>query len=245
MGIIIFNNLSSKDYGILVEHPPGYQFPQKDYDMVHIPGRNGDLVIDNESYQNVERKYEIAIGSLSEKFTPQANRIAEWLHSANGYARLEDSYEPEYYRMALFKDQGEIDNILFHAGRITISFDCKPQRFLKSGDETITIEDSAVLRNPTIYKSNPIITVYGTVTGGIAEVINIGDYSVGINAIDEYVTIDSSIFDVYKKTPTGIVNKNSTVNFTNGYPKIQKGDVPITFTSGITKVEVVPRWWTL
>jgi phage-related protein len=147
--------------------------------------------------------------------------------------------------MALFKDQGEIDNILFHAGRITISFDCKPQRFLKSGDETITIEEGITLRNPTIYKANPIITVYGTVTGGIAEVINIGDYSVSINEIDEYVTIDSSIFDVYKKTPTGIVNKNSTVNFTNGYPKIQKGEVPITFTSGITKVEVVPRWWTL
>lgn len=242
MGIIIFNNLSSKDYGILVEHPPGYQYPQKDYETVHIPGRNGDLVIDNDSYQNIDRKYEIAVGSLMEKFTPMANRISEWLHSANGYARLEDSYEPEYYRMALYKEQAEIENILFHAGRAKITFDCKPQRFLKSGDETIEINDTVVLCNPTNFASSPIITVYGSGAGAFS----IGDYSVTINSIDEYVTIDSSIFDIYKGSGASKVNKNNTVNLgTTGYPTLKPGDNSIGFAGGITKLEVIPKWWTL
>ncbi|MEY8515320.1 hypothetical protein AALC25_00060 [Lachnospiraceae bacterium 29-84] len=135
MGIIVFNGKSSKDYGIQVEHPPGYQTPARDYEMIHVPGRNGDILIDNGSFQNVDREYQIAVGSKGEDFTGMANKISEWLHSASGYARLEDSYEPEYYRMASCADGITVENLLRHAGRATLTFNCKPQRFLKSGED--------------------------------------------------------------------------------------------------------------
>lgn len=137
MGIVIFDGRSSKNYGIQVEHPPGYQTPARDYEMVHIPGRNGDLLIDNGSYQNVSREYEIAVGSEDGDFTEMANRIAEWLHSAPGYARLEDSYEPGYYRMAACSEGITVENLEQHAGRAKAVFNCKPQRFLKSGEEAV------------------------------------------------------------------------------------------------------------
>lgn len=238
MGIVIFNGWSSADLGIVVEHPPGYQTPQRDYDMVHIPGRNGDLVIDSGSYQNVERTYQIAIGNRLEKFAEMANRIAEWLHNAKGYARLEDSYEPEYYRLALYSNSADIENILQHAGRTTISFNCKPQRFLKSGDETLQITETTKIKNPTGFTALPIITVYGSGSG----VLNVGDYKVSLTDINGYVVIDSDIQDVYK----GSDNKNPTATFTDGgFPKLVAGENRISFTNGITKVEVVPKWWTL
>lgn len=239
MGVIMYNGESSVDYGILVEHPPGYRIAQRDYEKIHIPGRNGDLIIDNGSYQNVPVTYQIAVGNRKKAFVEMANKISEWLNSASGYARLEDSYEPEYYRLAAYQDETNIENILFHAGRTTINFDCKPQRFLKSGDNAIEFTGQSSLRNPTSFKSLPIITVYGTGEG----VLNIGDNVVHILSIDEYVVINSEIQDAYK----GSINKNSTIDFGNNneFPVLSEGNNYINFNGQITKVEVVPKWWTL
>ena len=69
---------------------PGYETPEKDYEVTHIPGRNGDIYVDKGSYKNVSRSYDIAIGAENKDFTIMANFISEWLNSASGYAKLED-----------------------------------------------------------------------------------------------------------------------------------------------------------
>lgn len=237
MGIVIFNHVSSKDYGIQVEHPPEYQTPARDYELIHIPGRNGDLVIDNGSYQNVNRSYQIAIGDERRDFTDMANIIAEWLHSASGYARLEDSYEPEYYRMAMFQSELSIENIMQHAGRVTVEFNCKPQRFLKSGEEILQLPLDAVLRNPTGFHSLPSITVYGSGQGELA----VNGQSIAITNINGFIVLDSDIQDAYK----GSVNRNSDIILYNGFPRFIPGENNITWRGGIKNVEVIPRWWTL
>lgn len=237
MGFIIFNGISSKDYHIQVEHPPGYDTPERDYEVVHVPGRNGDVVIDKGSYQNKDRSYEIAIGSEDRFFPEMANDISEWLHSAVGYARLEDSYEPEYYRMAVYKEETEIENILFHAGRVTVKFNCKPQRFLKAGDMAVKFTSSGILKNPTRQIALPIITVYGSNAG----VLTIGEYIVNISNIRDSVVINSEMQDAYN----GLTNRNADIILTKGFPKLKKGETEISFSGGITSVEVIPKWWTL
>lgn len=237
MGVIIFNGVSSKDYDIQVEHPPGYQTPARDYEVIHIPGRNGDLVIDNGSYQNVKRSYQIAIGDLEKDFTSMANSIAEWLNSASGYARLEDSYEPEYYRMAMFQDEVSIENILQHAGRATIDFNCKPQRFFKSGENPLRLSSPTTLFNPTRFHSLPCITVHGSGNG----ILGIGVYRISISNISGAIILDSDIQDAYY----GTVNRNSDIMLSNGFPELVPGENDITWEGGISYVEVIPRWWTL
>ena len=96
MGVIIFNNKSSADCRIQVAHPPGYAYPERDYTITHIPGRNGDIIQDNGCYKNVERTYEVSFDAPNEDFATYANAVSAWLHSTTGYARLEDSYEPNY-----------------------------------------------------------------------------------------------------------------------------------------------------
>lgn len=237
MGIIIFNNVSSKDYHIQVEHPPEYVFPKRDYIIQHVPGRNGDIVLDTGSYQNAKRTYQIAVGSFEENYTTMVNKISEWLHSASGYARLEDSYEPEYYRLAMYEDEGTIENIFGQAGRTTISFNCKPQRFLKSGDILATFNKGGTLSNPTNFTSLPVITVKGNGNG----VFRIGDFTVIISEINSEIVIDSEIQDCY----SGSNNRNSYVKLNNGFPKIIAGENEISFSGGITSMEVIPKWWTL
>ena len=36
MGVIIYNGVSSEEFAIQVEHPPGYETPEKDYEITHI-----------------------------------------------------------------------------------------------------------------------------------------------------------------------------------------------------------------
>lgn len=237
MGIVIFNGVSSQDYGIQVEHPPGYSTPERDYDQTHVPGRNGDVFIDKGSYKNVNRTYEIAIGDLKKSFSDLSNNISEWLHSTTGYARLEDSYEPEYYRMAVYHEELNITNILFHAGRATINFDCKPQRFLKAGERAVTFNKKSYLLNPTNQLASPIIMVYGNGSGTFL----MGDYGCSISEINGSIVINSEIQDCY----SGTVNRNSDVTLNKGFPKLTSGQNEISFSGGITKMEVVPKWWTL
>lgn len=237
MGIITFNGVSSKDLGIQVEHPPGYQTPVKDYDKIHVPGKNGDVIVYKGSYKNVSRSYGIAIGNLERDYTEMANSVSEWLNSTNGYARLEDSYEPEYYRLAIYEESMSLSNLFHHGGRATINFNCKPQRFLKSGDHKIIISTNTSLKNPTKFDSLPIITVRGS---GSAE-LQIGAYHVSITDIGESIVIDSEIQDCY----SGTINKNPYVKLVNGYPKLSQGVNEISFSGDITEVEVIPKWWTL
>jgi len=266
MGVIIFNGRSSKDRGIEVWAPPNYQIPQKDYETIHIPGRDGDLLIDKNSYKNVSRSYTVSFGQEDKKnFTSLANALAEWLHSASGYARLEDSYEPEYYRLACYQKATEITNAYQIAGSATIEFNCKPQRFLKSGDRPVNfikgkygindsmgqmildsskntvegyIESQRYINNPTQHASSPIIKVYGNGAGEI----QIGNNAITIVSINGYLVIDSDLMEVYKDE----TNCNSKVKFgLNSFPKLRPGINDISFSGEITRLEVIPKWWTI
>ena len=237
MGVIIYNGLSSKDYGIEVETFPTYQTPRKDYDIYHVPGRNGDVFIDTGAYQNVQRKYDISIGTFEIPYTDFANGLSEWLHSTVNYARLEDSYEPDYYRMAVYEEEMEFSNIYNHGGKATITFNCKPQRYLKIGEDPITVTAKTALYNPTHFTALPIIKVYGSGAGKLV----VGNYSVDISKISTSVTINSDIQDAY----SGTTNKNSTITLSNGFPKLLSGLNDISFSGGVTKLEVIPNWWTL
>lgn len=237
MGEIIYNGRSSREIGLEVETFPIYQTPKRSYEKIHIPGRNGDLLIDNGSWENTERTYQIAIGSYQRMYYEMMNAVSEWLHSAISYARLEDSYEPEYYRLAVYLEEVSMSNLFNRAGRATISFDCKPQRFLKIGDRVITLTTSTKIQNPTGFVSLPIITVYGSGSGTLV----VGDYTVQISNIGNQIVIDSEIQDAYWNQ----TNKNSVISVPNGFPQLDVGLTSIGFSGGINRVEVIPKWFTL
>lgn len=56
--------------------------------------------------------------------------IMEWLNSADGYAELTDTYDPQHYYEAVFVDGPEIANSWNKHGRAVVSFRCRPERFL-------------------------------------------------------------------------------------------------------------------
>lgn len=242
MGLIIYNGRSSRDFGLEVWQPPDYQIPEKDYETIHVPGRDGDLIIDKDSFKNVSRTYVVSVSKNGKSgFTSMANALSEWLHSASGYARLEDSYEPDYYRLAAYQKSIGIQNIYNLAGYTTIEFNCKPQRFLKSGDKPVRFDSKSrpYLYNPTEFKARPIIQIYGN---GLGDVL-IGDYKISVTALDGSVKIDCELMEAYKD---GNTNCNRNIQLEkNEFPKLHPGPNKISFTGGIESLEVIPKWWTI
>lgn len=234
MGVIIFNNKSSADCRIQVAHPPGYAYPERDYTITHIPGRNGDIIQDNGCYKNVERTYEVSFDVPNEDFATYANAVSAWLHSTTGYARLEDSYEPDYYRMATYQESNIFESLYNQAGTATIVFECKPQRFLKTGDNIIAIQNSLTIMNPTGFEAYPLFKVTGT-----SGVLTVNGNSIMFSSINDFIMLDCELQDAYKEN----INKNSTISGT--FPVLKPGSNTISWTGGISSVTMKPRWWTI
>jgi phage-related protein len=138
----------------------------------------------------------------------------------------------------MYSDGASVQNILQHAGRVTINFNRKPQRFLKAGETKITFSGSKVISNPTDFPALPLIRVNGTGAG----VLNVGNYKVTISSITNFIDIDSELQDAYY----GATNLNSYITIDNQeFPKLLAGNTTISYTGSITSVEVTPRWWTI
>lgn len=232
--MIWWHGVSSDDVQVIVERFPNINVPARKQEKVSVPGRNGDVLIQEDAFENVVQRYEIHISAEQAKLPRIARMVKEWL-CVKGYQRLEDSYFLDSFRLANFAGSLEIENILNRFGRAAIEFDCKPQRFLHIGEDVTTYTGAGIIINPTPFASAPLIKVNGSGSG----TVTIGDTTVSLTDISEYVMLDCDIQDAYK----GIVNKNSTM--TGSFPKIEGGEQVVSFTGGITSLEITPRWWTL
>ena len=106
-----------------------FSSPDRDVEMVSVPGRNGDLTIDNGRFNNIKVSYDAFI---TKDFDRNIEALRNYLGSLQGYKRLEDTYHADSYRMALFSAGIQPKTIARNlAGDFSIEFDCKPQRWLK------------------------------------------------------------------------------------------------------------------
>lgn len=250
MGSITFNGVSSESLGIKVWTFPTYVTPEKEVTSVHIPGRNGDIVIDSGAYKNVTRSYQISLYSKAlytpssptvMTYTELANKISNWLQSAEGYAVLSDTYEPDYYRMAMYVQETSIQNVLNQAGIATIDFICKPQRFLFSGDAEKSFSSSSTITNPTTFASKPTLKILGNGTATInGRRVTVSGMSSGVT-----LYVDCDIQDAYYYSGSVAQNANNKISTPDGFPFLKPGSNTISLGSGISSVKVVPKWWTL
>lgn len=161
-----FDNVSSRTYGVYITGEAVYNAPERDVEMITIPGRNGSFALDKGRFQNIEVSYPAGIFADTEADFRQAiSDFRNFLCSRKGYVRLQDEYNPDEYRMAVYKSGLEVTPAMLKAGEFTITFDCKPQRWLTSGESAVTVTSGDELTNPTLFESGPLLEVdgYGTI----------------------------------------------------------------------------------
>lgn len=243
MGLVVYEYLrfdgkSSLDYDVRISGSGTYAAPARDVQSVSVPGRNGDLHIDNGRFSNVKIKYPAYI---TKNFRENFDAFKAFMLSRIGYKKLEDSYHPEYYRMACYSQAVEPKmSTLNRAGSFDLVFDCDPRRFLKSGTRAKVYSGAGIvfnLKNPTEFQAKPLIRAYGTGT------IDINGRTITITQANEYTDINSESENAYK----GSTNCNANITFGNSwhlFPVLVPGLNVISFT-GLTSIEVTPNWWTI
>ena len=293
--MIIWAGTSNLDVGMVVEHYPKVIIPQRSQEVQQVPGRNGNIVLSNGSFENYEQQYSVFldakyIGHL-EQVMP---KIVNWLLGNEGYHRLEDSYFPDVYRMAYYSGGTEFVSIFNEYGEGTLSFNCAPEKFYKEGENPIRLENGQVLRNPSVFDASPLLMVYGSGSGtvlfnnktftlnsfiptGYTNAMNPVYIDVKLHktytyANDMYAyfkvpTVEGSyIYYTYTtKSAVGSGQENFMVMNTDAssgdlggtelpmndkvtgyYEDLKLGKLTtVSWTGGITGVNIVPRWWTI
>ena len=235
MGINYFRyaGKNSTDFGVWISGESTFASPEKDIEAVVIPGKNGTLTIDNGRFHNIAVPYPAFI---IDNFEENFDAFKAFLTSVKGYARLSDTYHPDYFRLARFNSsidpQMTQDN---RHGQFTVTFDCDPRRFLVSGDRALTFTAGSSIRNQTMYDAKPLIRAYGT------GYFSISGIRVNINSANVYTDIDCELQEAYK----GTINCNGNITLVNGeFPILKSGENTIVI-SGLSKIEVTPHWWTI
>lgn len=165
---LVFDGVDSRDYGIYITGDAVFNSPERDVEMIEIPGRNGAYALDKGRFSNIKVSYPAGIaGDTEADFREGVSAFRNALASRKGYKRLEDDYNPDEYRMAVYKSGLEVTPKALKAGEFEITFECMPQRFLKSGETAVEVENGGTIINPTLFESHPLLHLWGYGSIGI------------------------------------------------------------------------------
>lgn len=252
-GMITYGGRNLADFGVYISGNGTFNAPERDVKTVAIPGRNGDLTLDNGRFKNIKIKYPAFI---VDDFFMNTEALRDFLSTFRGYARLEDSYHPEEYRMARISGSFTMKpEDKLRAGKFDLTFDCMPQRWLKSGEVKIdhsfasysSEADSITVMNPTQQSAKPLIRLQSMAVA----YININNIMMKITPTSATaMIIDCELQEAYNEN-TG-ASRNSELELSDGvFPTLDAGLNTVTLTgtgSGMMQasfMRITPRWWRL
>ena len=269
LNYLTYDGVDSRDFGVFLSGEGAFDAPARRGEMISIPGRNGSLFMDEGVFENITVEYPAFIGTGYEAiFRTKLGDLRSALTSRGNYKRLTDTYHPDEFRLGVYREGLEVDpQHITRAGSFTMKFDCKPQRFLVSGEQTYNFAENGTITNPTLFASSPLIRVTGNGT------VAIGDYRFIVSNNTATIWIDTEIMeaffpagDLYPWTDengsqieqelgigldlmdgsTYPTNMLANIEFINSVmPKIEPGEVDIRKSNTIQLVEIIPRWWRL
>lgn len=232
MDILTFNNKSFSDFETFFDGSQMFVTPEKEVTFYAVPGKNGDLSISNDRYKNKDVNINCFIRN---DFRKNFSNLMNFLLSQDGYQRFESTKEEDIFMLAQFVNAVEPTTGAFlKNGRFTLTFNFKPQKWLKTGENPISVTNTLSIINPTLMSAKPLLKVTGT--GSI--VINGVTLTLTQNTSVTY--IDFELEDCYE----GTINRNSDLTINGGFPSLTPGENTISVSGGCT-VDLIPRWFRL
>lgn len=234
LGYFLADGVSSADYGIYLTDANVYGIAERDVTALSVAGRNGDLLFDNKRYKNKQFSYPCII---RQDFNTHFSAFINYLLSRDGYIRVEDSFNPETFVLARYVGETDPKKVATRGtdGVFELTFDRCPQRFLKAGEKALTLSQGATIKSVYPMTARPLVRAYGT--GSVI----INGVTIQILSADGYTDIDCETQNAYK----GSVNCNGNITLTDGrFFTLESGNNIISM-SGVSKIDLTPRWWIL
>lgn len=262
---LTFGGVNSATYGIYIDGSGVFNSPERDVTMITVPGRNGQLTIDNGRFENVEVTYTAFVSEDNgNTFAENIRDFRNAIGSLTGYQRLEDTYHTDEYREAIFRNGIEIEPVIYQTGgEFEITFDCKPQRFITAWSEYAVplapyVPGDTTRGDVTLFDAHPLINLFYYQDAAATITLTIGAFTIEIDPTQHQQTslgylnvfIDCEIGEAYEYSQGGtsgdLLSANGWVSFPNGIPVIYpEGGQTITLTGPANTAFVIPRYWRL
>lgn len=227
----VFDGKSSAEFNAWIATSNAFDGAEHDEEVVEIPGRNGALVFSNGRYKNFVAAVDCYI---PHGMQVNVDGFRAFLSSKYGYYRYEEAIKPGEFRLARFIGPFSLSASDRVGAAFTLSFDMKPQRFLKSGEIPVTYMAAGAIFNPTEYDAKPLIRCYGQ-----SGTVTVNGTPITVTGCSSYVDLDCELMEAYE----GGTSRNGTTTLQNGdFPVLAPGSNAVSFT-GFNSVVITPRWW--
>ena len=235
-GFFIFGGESSEDYGLVISEAPKFESATRKTKVFDVPGRNGAMLIQQDAWNDVPRQYKAWIAADKASELPEkVAAVAAWLNSQKGYIRLEDSFEPDLFRLAYYSGGNDFSNNMLQYGEAEINFTCRAERFQKSGEIASPLISGVPIYNATRFEAKPLIHIEGT--GAVT--LTLGG-KVIVATITDYINIDCERMNAYRLPAENMNNK-----ITGTFPTLAPGNNGVAITGSVSKASIIPRWFTV
>lgn len=217
----IFNDISSDDLGLIIKEMPPITKAAKNIESIKVNGRNGNLHIDNGTYDSVDITIECIVKDLS--------KIDMIKRTLEGTGSLKLSTVPDRTFTATIKNQIDFTKYLMVLREFPLQLELQPFSF--SDSKTLSYSESTTFTIDGNVKTYPIINVDGI---GIITINN-----VSVEVLETDITIDC---DLMNCTNNGIEKNNMVI--LDDFPCLNPGENNLTLGTGITNVEIeyAERW---
>lgn len=188
---IIFNNKISSDLGCKIVERPVIPVPEKQIEVINVPGRNGALHIDKGGFNDIKIPVQFYINSkdnLKERF----REIKAWLNIIRDNKLILGDDPSYFYKVVTVNISTGFETQLWEHGIFTVEFTCRP--FMYKIDGQIPKNLPSQIFNDLDYICEPTYEVIGE---GLISIICNG-YEVKLN-VGQSMIVDTENGLVYRE----------------------------------------------
>jgi phage-related protein len=222
---VINETVNSLTLGLRTTEPPQLPITERIVQRVEVDGREGALTI-LKGWRYCEISFKVAL--IGADVRGKYRAAAAQLYAAR---TVYFSTDPSLYYKIKAVELGPLDVKFAQFGEFSIKFSCAPFKYLR-GVATVTMTASGTIANPGTVYSLPKITVYGSGK----RTLTINGKAVALNLLSAHLVLDSDLKECY----FGDTAQNQLM--TGDFPVFEVGNNVINLGTGITKVEIEPRW---
>ena len=249
-----FGDTWISELGAVSTDTPMIEIAQRDYDLVKIPGKNGDDYIDNGRYNNVPITRSISF--VGHALFPVNEKVVNFINTyayLQGYQSFEDTDHNDMVTEAVLLNFNEVNRKMRTLHSAKLKFSRKPFWFLKEGLEFQSVDltantPSLQFNNPFPIASEPLIKIQ-TTAGEPIDNIKIRITTNGTAKTYSYPNVSGNVavyLDCEKKDVRIVNGPGSVAHSTVALPKeFGTGKTKFELTAGksrVASVSIAPRW---
>ncbi|MBT2732123.1 hypothetical protein [Carnobacterium sp. ISL-102] len=239
-GHFIIGNKTSEELKSFIQTRPKITKPRRKIIMKPIPGRSGDLITDEDSYENGLFELTAFVKGSSQDETEENQTIVGLAFDTGTYQSFVPYWDSKYEYQVITTSGPDFYGTRAYgfSDPYDVQLSYKPFKKLRNVS-TFILTSSGTVSNPLKYDSVPYIKL--TATGDVT--LRVNNVDVVLKNIVEFIEIDSEIEECYKFKSNVLTNENSKM-YSLDFPVFKPRANTISWVGNVTQVEIEPRWRT-